>query len=141
MSKHTPGPWVYDKAKWTASQWGCLPNPYRGEPDCAGGVLPRVAYFPCEGNDEQDIAIRARRPELQGHAVSDAEHWANIDLITAAPGLLAACQAAVRAITASCHPDYDEGHCTCCDGTNSCFDCTLVELRTAIAEAGVLPKP
>ena len=94
-SKHTPGPWIIDKAKWAACQWGTMPDPSRGEPNLAGGVLPAIAVFRCPDNDDHDLCVRSRRADQQDRiAWTDEERWANASLIAASPDLLAACKAA-----------------------------------------------
>jgi len=98
-SKHTPGPWIIDKAKWAACQWGTMPDPSRGEPNLAGGVLPAIAVFRCPDNDDHDLCVRSRRADQQDRiAWTDEERWANASLIAASPDLLEACKRAAFAI-------------------------------------------
>lgn len=95
-AKHTPGPWVVDKAKWCACQWGTMPDDERGEPDFAGGVLPVIAAFQCPDNDDHALCVRPRRVDQQDRiAWTDEERWGNALLVAAAPDLLAACKRAL----------------------------------------------
>jgi len=88
-TQHTPGPWMADKAKWGACQWGCWENAERAEPNLAGGVLPCIAYYHCKDNDDHDWAIRPRRYDQQEREIPHGEQIANFLLMAAAPELLA----------------------------------------------------
>ena len=96
-TSHTPAPWIVDKSKWIAAQWGAFEDLERGEPNLVGDILPIIAFFPCEENEEHDLAVRCRRADQQGRTTikgktvwTDAERWGNANLIAAAPELLQA---------------------------------------------------
>ena len=139
-AKHTPGPWVVDKAKWAACQWGTMPDDARGEPNCAGGVLPVIAAVLCPENDDHDLCVRSRREDQQDRiAWTDEERWSNAMLIAAAPDLLAACKEAeflaahgVGAVNTSKDPD-----CVA-NAQRNLDECIRIQkiLRAAIAKAG-----
>lgn len=111
-AKHTPGPWTLEDHTEVVAR---VPSPNGPRSDVL--TICRAA--------DVDIYVdgRAGTPE------------ANARLISAAPDLLAACEAVDEYMVLSGHPDHDPEECECGAGYGYCAGCTLVKARAAIAKA------
>ncbi len=113
MGKHTPEPWVMDKAKWGACQWGAWEDADRGEPNLVGGVLPAIMYVRCESNDDHDWAVRSRREDQQDRIISEDERYCNaahiVDCVNALRGFdVGKVKALLDAVRAEHESKYDD---------------------------------